>query len=101
MALYISVIIYALFTILVGIHSNCMDSSIYEGYVSRTIFTALSIFINICVIITLIIACSMSDHPRIDAIEVYRGNTELKINQTIVNGEVIHQDTIVIFKKSK
>lgn len=99
--LYVLAIVYVLFTMLMGIHSNCIDSPTNEGYTSRTIFTALSIFADMCMIIILIIACLELEHPCIDTIEVYRGNTELQINQTTVNGEVIHQDTIVIFKKSK
>lgn len=35
------------------------------------------------------------------AIDVYRGDTELNIKQTVENGVVIENDTTIVFKNSK
>ena len=43
---------------------------------------------------------SLLEHKEaIQPIEVYRGNTELKIETRAINGEVVYCDTVVVRKK--
>lgn len=46
------------------------------------------------------IVSSLEYKDTIQPIEVYRGNTELKIETRTINGEVVSCDTVVIRKKT-
>lgn len=43
--------------------------------------------------------CFCIEQRKIKAIEVYRGKTELKIEDKYINGELVKSDTIVVYKK--
>lgn len=47
--------------------------------------------------IGLIIASTWQEEP--EAIDVYRGKTELKIKQEIINDEIVSMDTTVVWKQ--
>lgn len=46
--------------------------------------------------IGLIIASTLQEEP--EAIDVYRGKTELRIKQEIINDEIVSTDTTVVWK---
>lgn len=74
-----------------------MDDVSSDGSFFRDMFGGgLSAVASIVGII--MIAYSYTD-PTPDAIDVYRGKTELQIEKKIVNDKVVSSDSIVVWKK--
>ena len=83
--------IFILTLIYLGVHINERYGGNFDAGVFIGILITMLFFIEICLI------SIITEKPAPSALDVYRGNTELKI--TFVNGTPI--DTVVVFKKDK
>lgn len=87
------VLLILLFILMIisDVHNKLTDSSLVLTFI---IVALLGVF-NFCMGIV-----SLLDYKEvIQPIEVYRGNTELKIETREINGEVVSCDTVVVRKK--
>lgn len=87
----ILLILLFLLMIILFFYNKLTDSSIVLTFMIVALLGAFNLGMGIV---------SLSDYKEvIQPIEVYRGNTELKIETRYINGEVVSCDTVVVRKK--
>lgn len=87
-------ILFSLIVILliIGIANEDKDDFSF-GTFCRELGSILASFIMI-----LLVIFSFTYNSSPNAIDVYRGRTELKIKQEIINNKVVKSDTIIVYK---
>lgn len=91
MTIFFIIIPVVIVFLIIGIITDIID---YDGSIFRIIGAVMSIATLIVFFIYL-----FPDNKYPSALDVYRGNTELRIKQEVINNEVVSMDTIVIWKQ--